>query len=240
MASNRKPVRRFMLRHVLPAPAAGLYRRMGNSWRYVLHGEEHFRASLASGRRLATAFLHARTFQLLHFFTQPENGEWLLMCSKSRDGELMSQVEERLGYEVVRGSSGGGGARALVDMIRSLRRRPELSTCLAVDGSRGPRGVAKPGIFALAQKTDALILPISASASRTWIWKHSWDRVALPKPRAEVHIVFAPPIDVPKQFDAIGVESMRKDLEDTLLTLTAQADAASGFHDPEPLRLAPA
>lgn len=240
MVSQRKPLRRFLLRHVLPAPATAAYRTLARSWRYVVHGEQHLDGALAGGRRPVAAFLHARTFQMLHFFTQPGRGQWLLMCSQSRDGELMSRVEERLGYEVVRGSSGAGGARALVEMIQSLRRRPGLSTCLAVDGSRGPRGVAQPGIITLARKTGGLIVPMSASAGRAWVWKHSWDRLALPKPRARVHVLFGAPLDVPRDLDDSAAEHLRQQLEHTLLALTAQADLLSGFHDPEPLRLEPA
>lgn len=240
MASKRKPVRRFLLKHVLPPFATAFYRGMGASWRYDEVNRERFDELLAGERPIVGAFLHARTFQLLHAFTRPGNGRWFLMCSQSRDGELMSRVEEGLGYRVVRGSSGGGGSRALVSMIQAVKKDPGWSTCLAVDGSRGPRGIAQAGIVTLAQKTGSWLLPVAASSTPATVWKHSWDRTVIPRPFARVTIVYGEPIDVPRDLDRAGLEEVRLDLERKLHALHAQADERSGFRDTEPLRVAPA
>ncbi|MCP3920443.1 MAG: lysophospholipid acyltransferase family protein [bacterium] len=233
-----KPIQGFIMRTFLPRPTVSLYRRLGKSWKYAIHGEERFQAALADDRTLAAAFFHARTFQLLHYVSRPGNGRWLLMCSKSRDGELMAKVEEGMGCDVVRGSTGDGGARALVEMIQRLKKDGGLSTCLAVDASRGPRGIAKPGVITLAQKTGGVLLPVAASADRTWVYKHSWDRVAVPKWGATVHVVFGEPLEVPRKASPDEREDLRKELEDRLLALHAEADEQSGFRDTEPLQLA--
>ena len=96
------------------------------SWRYVTENEAGSTRCCSGSRPIVGAFLHARTFQLLHYFSQPEHGRWMLMCSPSRDGELMSRLEKGLGFRVVRGSSGSGGARALVQMIKAQREDPRL------------------------------------------------------------------------------------------------------------------
>lgn len=237
---RRKPIRRWLFTTILPPIAVALYRLLAGSWRYVEVRKHVMDQALAGERPLVGAFLHARTFQLLHYNSRPGHGRWVLMCSQSRDGELMSRVEERLGYRVVRGSSGGGGARALVGMIQTVKREPGWSSCLAVDGSRGPRGVAQAGIVTLAQKTGGLLLPVAASARRSFVYRWSWDRTVIPLPFARVHVVFGTPIEVPSELDAAGLEAVRSTLEQALLALHEEADRLSGFRDEAPLRARPA
>lgn len=236
-ARRRKPIRRFVLRHVLPPVALHLYRALGDSWRYVTDDESTLLDLVNGERPIVGAFLHARTFQFLHYFSQVGRGRWILMCSQSRDGNLMSRVEEGLGFRVARGSSGNGGARALVEMIRAQRVVRGLNSCLAVDGSRGPRGIAQLGILTLAQKTGGLVLPIAASTGRCWVYSRSWDRTVIPKPRAEIRIRTAEPFEVPTGIDQAQVESLRMRLERTLLSMHTELDSQTGFTDPQPLRV---
>lgn len=238
MSSNRKPVRRFLFRTILPPITLSMYRWHAGSWRYVTENEAGLTSLLRGSRPIVGAFLHARTFQLLHYFSQPEHGRWMLMCSPSRDGELMSRVESGLGFRVVRGSSGSGGARALVQMIKAQRQDPGLSSCLAVDGSRGPRGNAQFGTLTLAQKTNGVLLPVAASTGDSWVCGKCWDRMVIPKRGARVHILIGEPIDVPAQLDAAQLETVRARLEERLLSMHAELDARTGFSDSQPLKLA--
>jgi lysophospholipid acyltransferase (LPLAT)-like uncharacterized protein len=239
VSSNRKPVRRLLFRTVLPPIAIATYRWHARSWRYSTENEAGLTALLRSSRPLVGAFLHARTFQLLQYFSQPEHGRWMLMCSPSRDGELMSRLEMGLGFRVVRGSSGSGGARALVQMIKAQREDPGLSSCLAVDGSRGPRGHAQLGTITLTQKTNGLLLPVAASTSDAWVCGKCWDRMVIPKRHAQVRILIGDPIDVPTQLNAAQLEGVRVSLEARLLAMHAELDARTGFRDSQPLKAAP-
>ena len=233
---KRKRIRYFVLKYVLPPIATTLYRLLGASWRYQDVRREVMTQALAGNRPVVGAFLHARTFQLLHYNSRPDHGKWVLMCSKSRDGELMSQVESRLGYKVVRGSSGDGGARALVGMIQAVKQDPSWGSCLAVDGSRGPRGVAQAGIVTLAQKTGGLLLPVAASSKRAFVYKWSWDRTVFPLPFAKVWVVYGEPIEVPRRMGPDELEAVRSKLEAALLALHEEADQLSGFRDEAPLQ----
>lgn len=237
---NRKPIRLFLFRHVLPPIVVAAYRLLGWSWRFVEVRREIMDEEQAQGRPLVGAFLHARTLQLLYYNSLPGHGKWVLMCSKSRDGELMSQVEERLGYRVVRGSSGGGGARALVGMIQRVKSEAGWSSCLAVDGSRGPRGVAQAGVITLAQKTGGKLMPVAASCRSSFVYRWSWDRTVIPFPFAKVYVVFGKTIEVPPKLDAEAQEQIRERLERELLELHAEADELSGFRDRDPLQVLPA
>jgi lysophospholipid acyltransferase (LPLAT)-like uncharacterized protein len=235
--NNRKPVRRLLYRTVLPPLVTWMYRKLGNTWRYETENENRLIELLNGSRPVVGAFLHGRTFQLLHYFSQPVHGRWMLMCSPSRDGDLMSRVEMGLGFRVVRGSSGSGGARALVQMIKAQREDRGLSSCLAVDGSRGPRGVAQLGTITLTQKTGGVLLPVAASTADGRVCHKCWDRMVIPKRHAKIRIHIGEPIEVAAKLDAAGLEQTRLVLEERLLSMHAALDARTGFKDSQPLKL---
>jgi len=233
----RRRIRKFLVRKLGPLLARNAYRALGGSWRYLTENENTLTGLLAGNRPVVGAFLHARTFQLLHYFSRPSRGRWMLMCSRSSDGDIMTSVEESLGYRVARGSSGSGGARALAEMIRAQREDPRLNSCLAVDGSRGPRGVAQLGILTLARKTNGILLPVAASTSRCWVNAGSWDRTAIPKFGAVIHVLMGEPMAIPQQLDATQAEHLRLGLEERLLRMHADLDARVGFSDSQPLQV---
>ena len=235
----RKPVRRFILHKVLPPIGWRAYRSLGRTWTYREHDIALLRDLVAAKQPVVGAFYHSRTFALLHYFSLPQQGRWILMCSQSRDGEAMARIEEGLGFRVARGSSGKGGARALVEMIKAQREDRGLNSCLAIDGSRGPRGIAQLGTITLAQKTGSLLLPVAASTDRCWRWNASWDRTIIPKPGATVTVRIGQPIEVAPKMDDLALEALRRRLEDTMFELHSQLDHETGYQDAEPLRIAP-
>jgi lysophospholipid acyltransferase (LPLAT)-like uncharacterized protein len=233
---RKRPVRKFIVRWIGPPLARCVYRSLGKSWHYVTENEHGLTDLLKGDRPVVGAFLHARTFQLLHYFSQPARGRWMLMCSRSSDGDVMTSVEEGLGYRVARGSSGSGGARALAEMIKAQREDPQLNSCLAVDGSRGPRGIAQLGILTLARKTNGVLLPVAASTASCWVNQKSWDRTAIPKLGAEIRVLIGAPMDIPRQLSAIQAEDLRVDLQQRLVAMHADLDARIGFKDSQPLQ----
>jgi lysophospholipid acyltransferase (LPLAT)-like uncharacterized protein len=233
----RKPVRRFVLHKMLPPFGWRAYRALGRSWTYRTENMQPLYDCIASGQPVVGAFLHSRTFALMHYFSLPQQGRWMLMCSQSRDGEAMARIEEGLGFRVARGSSGKGGARALVEMIKAQREDRGLNSCLAIDGSRGPRGVAQLGIITLAQKTGSVLLPVAGSTPHCWRWDRSWDRTVIPKWGATVAVRAADPIPVPAKLSPEELEALRLRVETTMLRLHTELDAETGYSDSEPLQL---
>jgi len=214
-----------------------MYRALGRSWTYDEQDVYILRDLIAARQPVVGAFYHSRTFALLHYFSLPAQGRWILMCSQSRDGEAMARIEEGLGFRVARGSSGKGGARALVEIIKAQREDRGLNSCLAIDGSRGPRGIAQLGSITLAQKTGSLLLPVAASASLCWRWSSSWDRTLVPKPGATITVRIGEPIEVPNKLDEARYETLRRQLEDKMFSLHSALDKYTGCIDPEPLRV---
>jgi lysophospholipid acyltransferase (LPLAT)-like uncharacterized protein len=157
------------------------------------------------------------------------------MCSKSLDGDAMTKVEERLGFEVVRGSSGRDGLQAVVEMIRRVRDDAGLGACLAVDGSRGPRGRVQGGVISVAQRSGAMILPVTSAAKPGFIFRKAWDRTLLPLPFAKVFVIYGEPIAVPARLKAAEFEEIRQDLEVRMIALQEKVNQAAGFTDPDPV-----
>ena len=232
---RKKPVKQFVVRHILPPIARTVYGGMARSWQYTTENEPVLTGLLAGDKPIVGAFLHARTFQLLYYFSRPHRGRWMLMCSRSSDGDLMTKVERGLGYRVARGSSGSGGARALAEMIKAQREDRHLHSCLAVDGSRGPRGIAQLGILTLARKSTGVLLPVAASASKSWILR-SWDRTVIPKPGARINILIGDPMELPPRMDEQQTESVRMELQRRLIAMHLDLDGRTGFSDSEPLQ----
>jgi lysophospholipid acyltransferase (LPLAT)-like uncharacterized protein len=236
---RKKRVRKLIVRWIGPPLARGVYRTLAGSWRYVTENEERLTDLLSGPRPVVGAFLHSRTFQLLHYFSRPSRGRWMLMCSRSSDGDVMTSLEESLGYRVARGSSGSGGARALAEMIRAQKQDRQLNSCLAVDGSRGPRGIAQLGIITLARKTNGVLLPVAASTPSCWVNQRSWDRTVIPKLAARIHVLVGEPMPIPNELSETGLEQLRADLQGRLIAMHTDLDARVGFRDSQPLLVDP-
>lgn len=229
--TSASPTKRFLMRHVVPFIVLCLVRFLDVTWRYRETDRHHFDAARASGHPVVGAFLHGRIFLLLRFMSRRRNGRWLSMCSKSLDGDAMAKVEEGLGFEVIRGSSGRDGLQAIVDMIRRVRKDPALGSCLAIDGSRGPRGKVQGGIISLAQRTGGLIVPVTASARPAKILRKTWDRTLIPWLGARVDVIYGEPMAIPPKLNAEEFEFWRNRLEERLRALQGRVDAISGLTD---------
>ncbi len=182
---------------LVSAVGAGLVRLLAATWRYRIHGWEHVAAARATGRPVIYILWHSRILPLLYH--RRDEGVALLI-SRHRDGGYLSELSERWGYRVVRGSSQRGGEVGLLGLVRALKNGSEVA--LTPDGPRGPAERMKPGALAAAQHANALVVPSGARASSAW-WIQSWDRFCVPRPFATVDIVYSAPFDVNEGKEAI-------------------------------------
>lgn len=149
----------------------------------------------AEGRRYVFAALHAQ--QAAAAFINDEK-KLTAMVSRSGDGDLLVPSLRLRGVIAVRGSTkrdgrDKGGGTALHEMARLLEEQ-RIPGIITVDGPRGPRGSVAPGIAVVAQRCDAVILPVSAVPSRRWILRGTWDRLQMPKPFSRITMWFGAPI----------------------------------------------
>ncbi len=115
-----------------------------------------------------------------------------ILVSHSKDGEIMARATRALGYRVTRGSSTRGAVGGLIALIKAVREGHVV--VLAVDGPQGPRGVCKPGIIRIVQKTGAPLFPVGVAVSHRFVFKKTWNQAYLPLPFSRQVIFMDKPI----------------------------------------------
>jgi lysophospholipid acyltransferase (LPLAT)-like uncharacterized protein len=184
-----------------------------------VHVQQHFERQVWSGGTpVVLAFWHGRTLYFLHLYHRQR---FTILVSRSRDGEFVSRILQRFGVHVTRGSSSRGGAQALLEIARQVRRG--YHAALTPDGPRGPRYEVQPGVVALAQQTGAAILPVTYSAR----WKkvlRSWDSFLVPLPFSRVVVIYGEPISVPASAPPAVFQAKRQEVEVRLRQITEMAD----------------
>ena len=143
------------------------------------------------GRPWVFAFFHGTQWPLLAL---PKRRHTLVLVSLSRDGTMQARALAVQGLRVVRGSSSRGGARGLAALVRAMRTE-KADAAFAVDGPRGPYGVAKGGAVSAARASGAVLVPTGGAVERGVVLEKAWDRFALAWPFSRVTVCLGAPID---------------------------------------------
>ena len=168
---------------------------------------ENYIAALWHNRLLLISYVLKR-------FTPHRPGAGLI--SASRDGDLVTDLTERFGFDVVRGSSSRLGASAILELTAVLASGRDV--LITPDGPRGPAYDLGPGIIFLAQKSGAAVVPINMEYSAYWRVK-SWDKFILPRPFSKVRVIFGPPHHVKSTRTPDEFEAERLRLQNAMMAL---------------------
>jgi len=168
---------------------------------------ENYIAALWHNRLLLISFV-------LKKFLPQRPGAGLI--SASRDGDLISDLTRRFGFDVVRGSSSRLGASALRELEKMIATGHDV--LITPDGPRGPAYELGPGIVFLAQKTGAAVVPINMEFSSCWR-VNGWDGFILPRPFAKVHVIFGRMHRVRATTTPEEFEAERLSLQDAMMAL---------------------
>lgn len=204
----------------LPKFTASAFTLLQQSCRIEILGRRYHDQIMARNQPVLTSAWHF-AFPALTCYFRNQGG--LVMVSRSRDGEFAARTLQCLGYRTVRGSSHRGGSKALREMIALIRQGH--SGGFVADGSQGPPEIAQKGILLLARYAKAPVMPLSAAAKPCFRLP-GWDRTLLPLPFSRVVLAFGPPIWVPADTEAEGLEKKRELLQTELKDLTRRARAA--------------
>ena len=154
-------------------------------------GEEPVNARGKAGQPSIVVSWHGRT--LLPVARYGPRG-WAAMISLSGDGEYQSRIFRRFGWQIVRGSSGRGGVRALVGAVRKVREGATFA--FTPDGPTGPSHTVHPGVLFLSQKGECPIYPLGVSAQPRWLLP-TWDRYLVPRPFSRAVMLYGAPLSIP-------------------------------------------
>ena len=173
---------------VVSGAGAVLVLLLGLSWRVEERHLERVDALHREGRPVLFTFWHGVLLSLTYVCRRRDIQ---VLTSLHRDGEIISQVIEALGFGAVRGSSSRGSVGALLTMIRKAGEGFDLG--VTPDGPRGPAESVKEGVFYLSEKSGAAIVPTAVAASRARRLS-SWDRFMIPLPFSRVVVVYGEPL----------------------------------------------
>jgi len=200
-----------------------LFRLLGLTWRLAWQIDPAAELLVRERRPVVYALWHEAILIGIWAF---RGRDITVMVSQSKDGEIISQIIEHLGYATARGSSTRGGGRALLEIARIGLR----GGCLAItpDGPRGPRRCLQPGVLLLAQRAGLPIIPLAFGA-RGVKRLRSWDRMLIPRPFARVTVRVGAPVTLPQDLDPERLLAQwTGPLESTLRSLQQEADRWSG------------
>lgn len=198
-----------------------LYRLWCSTLRIRETGREVVDAMEAAGKPMVFALWHDELFALMHV---RRTLRIVTVVSRSRDGEYLARLLQKLKLKTARGSSSRGGVAALLQASRVMRKE-RYNGCITVDGPRGPRHVAKQGAIVLAFRASAHVVPVRLFLARAKVFS-SWDRFQLPLPFSRVDIVFGTPYPLSAtELSAAELDRERLVLESRLRSLRPSARA---------------
>ncbi|MBI5091066.1 MAG: lysophospholipid acyltransferase family protein [Candidatus Hydrogenedentes bacterium] len=203
-----------------PPLIATAYKALAYTCAVEVRGLEHWHDCPPQSRPLIVAVWH-ECLGLAACWHR--NTGYHTLTSYSFDGELAARIVRHFGLRAVRGSSSRGGSKALSQLLAALDVAPAVGFTL--DGPRGPRRIAKPGVAILAARAQCPIIPNAFTVTRCWRM-NSWDRLIIPKPFAKLICAFGAPISPPPNCSPDAIETTRLEVERALNALHDQIDIA--------------
>jgi len=134
-----------------------------------------------------------------------------LLVSGSEDGAILVRALAGSGFGFVRGATGEGGGRALVELRRVLDGGGAVG--IAVDGPKGPFGEIRDGVAHLARLTGRPVVPLAAVPTAA-IHLRTWDRTVVPLPGSRVAMRVGAPLVSGGGAPEAEVARLRKQLTD--------------------------
>ena len=177
-----------------------------NKW--DIRGTDNFEKALADNKSVVLSCWHG---QLLTSFMHLADKNHYGLAGLNKDGELISRIGIKLGWKMLRGSSSKGGSKIFVKIVKILRQ-PSSLVGITPDGPKGPERIPKPGVIKAAQKTGALIIPVSAISTKNWQFTN-WHTFFLEKPFGKIFLQYGEPLQLDPEHD---FETCKKLLSDAM------------------------
>lgn len=201
-----------------------ILRALAASWRFTELDPKS--GSAGPPIRRATEEIYALWHQqLLMLMLRHRDEQIAVMISQSSDGDMATPIVERLGFEVIRGSSSRGGSLGISGMVNAADAGHSLA--LTVDGPRGPARTCKPGAVLIASRAGIPVVPtVAIPVSGRAV--NSWDRFLVPYPGSRVFLTYGDPIRVPARLAPDEVSQWQASVDAELERLVDLCESAAG------------
>lgn len=173
---------------------------------------------ISEGEKPIVAFWHTK---MLAGWYLHSGRNFAALVSPSKDGDILTNILNRWGYKVIRGSSSRGGKNAL-DVLTG----DELSAhpiAITPDGPRGPAGEMKPGCVVAAKRTGRPLVLMGIDYGRKKVFQNSWDKFEFPYPFSKVHVIYSEPYYFSSDLSFEDVSQKISECESTLIELQNMA-----------------
>ncbi len=207
---------------VVPPLFSGAVRLLLSTCRLEIRGRERVDQVLERHGHTLVAIWHE---SMLAACWANRGRNYHTLTSHSFDGEVAAHVLRHFEIEAVRGSSSKGGAEGLHQLQLAARQVEWVGFTL--DGPRGPRRIAKPGIGILAARTQLPVVPLAIVPLRAKRLR-SWDHLPIPYPFSRIICAFGEPIPPPPSSSEEDVERTRLAVEQGLNRLQEDIEAEVG------------
>ncbi len=174
--------------------AVFLLRLLAATWRIRISGE-------MPKEKGVIAFWHGYMMPVWKYFSKRKPGA---LISSSKDGQILTELLEKWGYNVVRGSSHKRGREALREMTLLSGDRLFLIT---PDGPRGPERKFKAGAVITAQRASVPLYLCGVRIRNAKIFGKSWDHFMLPLPFSKIDLFMPDGIIIPADADKEQINS---------------------------------
>jgi lysophospholipid acyltransferase (LPLAT)-like uncharacterized protein len=164
------------------------------------------------------AFWHGSMLLLWYLH---RNQNFVALISKSRDGDLLSNLLKHWGYTVVRGSSTEGGDVALGILIDYAKNKKSIA--ITPDGPKGPRHKLKAGAVITAKKSSIPLIMVGAGLKKKK-FLGSWDKFEVPRLFTEAKIVYSDPLYIDKNSSYEQTSEIIKRSEEVLNNIHYEAN----------------
>ena len=149
-----------------------------------------------------------------------------VLVSPHNDGRIIANIFHQMGVETVDGSSNENAFKAALNILKTLKKGKSIA--LVPDGPRGPRMRMTESPIYFAAKTGKPIIMATYSMDTAKVIKKSWDKFMIPKPFSKGIFIISEPFYVKKDISQEETNQLKLTLEQTLNTLTANADTLMG------------
>ncbi len=148
--------------------------------------------------------------------------QYATIASLSDDGRYAEMYAKNLGMQVIRGSSSRGGARALIQLVRKLKK-DKTPLAITIDGPRGPRYSCQPGAAYLAASAQVPVYPYVVNA-KSYFQFNNWDKTQIPKPFSKVEVVIGEPLMFEKDVSEEAIKKANQQIVDAMLAITVDKE----------------
>jgi lysophospholipid acyltransferase (LPLAT)-like uncharacterized protein len=221
--------RRMQIPVIAAVVSAGI-RLIGCTLRYEILGWQHAERIYARRQQIIWTFWHCGILGVLYW---GRNRGVVVLHSTNFDGQWIGRIIKKLGFGTALGSSTRGGLRGLAELEQRLSEGRDVG--FTIDGPRGPRFVAKPGPAILARSSGSPIEVFHVGYEHAKKL-NTWDGLQIPRPFSRVVMIFAAPIEVPRDADREMVELKHAEMQKELERVQAAAEQWFGLSDEQKAR----